>query len=31
MKTRFGHMEALIVNHVAQMDAIAFVSSKTKK
>jgi hypothetical protein len=31
MKVRFAHVEALVVNHVAQMKANAFVSSKAKK
>ncbi len=31
MKARFAHVEALVVNHVAQMKANAFVSSKVKK
>jgi hypothetical protein len=31
MKARFARVEALVVNHVAQMKANAFVSSKAKK
>ncbi len=30
MNVRFAHMEALVVNHVAQMKPNAFVSSKEK-
>jgi hypothetical protein len=30
LKARFAQVEALVVNHVAQMKANAFVSSKAK-